>query len=924
LLPLDGVVDISGMPRLSRNDIREAAVRFAHRWHEESRERGEAQSFWTEFLAVFGNERRRVNAAFERHARRTSTGGMGYIDLLWPKMLLAEHKSRGASLDLAMEQALDYVDGLGDEELPRLIIVSDFERMRILDLEAPLREPYEFELLDLPHEIDRLLVLAGYERRSLDEEPKADIEAAELLGTLYEEIEATGYPEHSLGAFMVRILFLLFADDTNLWARDQFRNLVRNRTSADGADLGMWIGRLFTVLKTDEAQRTTILDEDLAAFPRVGGLFREPIEPPDTNRSMRERLLEAADFDWSSISPAIFGSIFQSVMDKTRRRSLGTHYTSERNILKLIEPLFLDALRQELEECGNSQRRLAAFHQRLGGLKFLDPACGCGNFLVVAYRELRALERETLLRLHPTDVQLTTELASWRKVSFEQFLGIEIEEFPAQIAETAMYLVDHLENEILSRKFGVSIPELPLETGTEIRVGNALQIPWGEVLHPAECDFLLGNPPYAGKHLLNQEQKEDLGAVLGERGGGSSVDYVACWFVRAAEYLNQNNGVRGAFVATNSITQGEQVPRLWPLLHAEQLHITFAWRTFNWTSEGRRAAHVHVVIVGFGHFSEPPRASLFEYDAKADLEFVQPVSALNGYLVAGAEVYPEARSAPVSAAIPRVVYGAKPADGGGLLLSAPEAEEVAARDPIAGRYIRPLMSATEFLNGEERFCLWLVDANPADLRASPQLRARLAAVREFRERSTKQKTREMAALPGLFAEVRCPSGDFVFVPRHASASRRIIPMGFVAGELEAIVHDSGAYIEEANLTHFGLLQSEMFGAWQRTVGGRIKSDYRFNNRLVYNTFPFPSLSSSQETGIAAAAQSVLDARAAYPTASLADLYSPLGGSADLLEAHRQLDRRVDAAFGRRKPPNEAERLEILFARYAETLAVQMA
>lgn len=910
------------MARLSRNDIREAAIRFAHDWHDETRERGEAQTFWTEFLAIFGNDRRRVHAAFEQHGRRTSTGGRGFIDLLWPKMLLAEHKSRGASLDLAMEQALDYVDGLSDRELPRLVVVSDFARMRVLDLDAD-SEPYEFDLLDLSQQIDRFLVLAGYESRPIDDEPEANIKAAELLGKVYEEIESTGYPPHALGRFMVRILFLLFADDTGLWRRGWFRDLLRNRTSEDGADLGMWITKVFSVLDTEESKRSTILDEDLSESPFVnGGLFEERVEAPDTNRSIRDRLLDAAEFDWSSISPAVFGSIFQSVMDSRARRSLGAHYTSESNILKLIRPLFLDSLEEELDRCGSSKRKLTAFHERLGELRFLDPACGCGNFLVVAYRELRRLEGAALMRLYPNEVQLTTELDSWRKVSLDQFHGIELEEFPAQIAETAMYLVDHQENAALGRNFGVSISDLPLKKGTSIRVGNALRIPWDDVIEASACSFLLGNPPYVGKHLLSEEQKADLALLMDGGRVTSSMDYVAGWFLRAADYLERGPHILGAFVATNSITQGEQVPLLWPVLHERQLHITFGWRTFNWTSEGRGAAHVHVVVVGFAHSKVASRGTLYEYDSDADRWLSQTVPMLNGFLTSGGEVYPKARGAPLLSRIPRVVYGAKPADGGSLLLTAEEAAQIRRDDPTAAQFIRPMLSATEFLNGQERFCLWLVDADPTSVRSSSELRRRLAAVEEFRGRSPKQKTREMAALPGLFAEVRRPSKDFIFIPRHASASRRIIPMGFIPAEWKAVVHDSGAYVEGASLAEFGLLQSEMFGAWQRTLGGRIKSDYRFNNRLVYNTFPFPNLSDSQEVTIAAGAQAVLDARAAFPDASLADLYSREGSTADLIRAHRQLDKAVDAAFGRRKTPTEAERLALLFEHYVTQMSEQ--
>jgi len=672
------------------------------------------------------------------------------------------------------------------------------------------------------------------------------------------------------------------------------------------------------VLDESEADRTTALDEDLAAFPHVNGpLFAEHIDPPDTTRSMRERLLEATAFDWSQISPAVFGSIFQSVMDPVRRRALGAHYTSEANILKLIGPLFLDELKAELEGCGNSTRRLRLFHSRLGELSFLDPACGCGNFLVIAYRELRALELETLRRLFPDERQMTTDLGSLRIVSLAQFHGIELEEFPARIAEAAMYLADHLANDELAKQFGMAIVELPLEEGAQIRVDNALGIDWAEMLPPSECTHLLGNPPYVGKHLLDAEQKADLESAVGRRARAGSLDYVAAWFFRAADYMAGNPSIVGAFVSTNSITQGEQVPTLWPALHELDLHLDFAWRTFNWTSEARGAAHVHVVIVGFRLAERAPPARVFEFDPASGTSLDRSVPHLNGYLIPATEIYPTGRSRPLDAETPPIVYGAKPADGGGLLLTEAEAARVRVRDPVAAAYVRPLFSATEFLNGERRFCLWLTDASPAEVRSSPYLRERLEAVRAFRRRSRKSKTREMAELPGLFAEVRRPTESFIFVPRHASALRRLIPMGFADEELKAVVHDSGAYIEGADLAHFGLLQSEMFSAWQRTIGGRIKSDYRFNNRLVYNTFPFPSLSATQRKRIAAAAEDVLEARGAHPDASLADLYDPLGMPADLVQAHRDLDKAVDAAFGRRKAPSEADRLTLLISRYVE-------
>lgn len=907
------------MVRPSRNDIREASRAFAHEWEGETRERGEAQSFWTDFLLMFGIQRRRVNAAFERHARRSSTGRGGFIDLLWPGMLLAEHKSAGEDLDEAMQQALDYVESLPEQEMPRLLIVSDFARMKVLDLEDESPEAFEFRLSALPHEVDRFLVLAGYTSLKFETEDAVNVEAAELLGKVYDEIAASGYLDHPLRIFIVRVLFLLFGDDTGLWPRHQFADLMRNRTAEDGSDLGMWLGRLFTILDTDEDRRTTALDEDLAAFPYVnGGLYEEPIEPPDTTRAMRDRLLEASAFDWSKISPAVFGSMFQSVMDPHARRHLGAHYTSEANILKVIRPLFLDDLEAELE-AATSSTRLRAFQRRLGELKFLDPACGCGNFLVIAYRELRRLERETLLKLHPENVQMTTELQTWRQVSLDQFFGIEIEEFPVRIAETAIYLVDHLENEELGASFGVNIADLPLTDSAQIRWGNALDVPWDEVLDPRECSYLLGNPPYGGKHLLDDNQKADLATVFADHPQKGTMDFVSGWFKLAADYLAAGDGTaEGGFVATNSVTQGEQVPALWPTLHRSGLHINFAWRTFDWTSEARGRAHVHVVIVGFVHSQTPVPGTIYEFDAETETSVAREARTINGYLIAFDEVYPASRTKPI-ADVPPVVYGSKPTDHGNLLLTAEEAAEVLRSDSVAAPYIRPLLSTEEFLDGVERFCFWLADADPSDIRQSPTLRARLEAVKKFRKESTKAQTRDKADEPGLFAEIRTPERDFIFIPIHSSGDRKLIPMDFVRAEAKAIVHNSGAFIETTDLALFGMLQSEMFSTWQRVVGGRIKSDYRFNNRLVYNTFPFPELGDLQRRRIEEAASAVLKARGAHDGVSLADLYDPLATPHDVMTAHRELDRAVDLAFDRRKRLGEAERMAFLFDEHVRLL-----
>jgi hypothetical protein len=903
---------LADMARPSKNDIRQSAQRFALEWRDDSYERGEAQTFWTDFLLVFGVARRRVNAAFERHVHRTSTGRAGFIDLLWPGMLLAEHKSRGASLDAAMNQALDYIDGLPDLDLPRLVVVSDFARIRVLDLEDPEKVEFEFPLEDFPREVDRFLNLAGYTSRRFENEDAVSIEAAELLGKVYDEIAATGYTGHQLRVFLVRILFLLFGDDSGLWPRNQFADLLLNRTRDDGSDLGMWLGRLFVVLDTPETNRTTALDEDLAAFPYVnGGLYEERIEPPDTTRSMWERLREACHFDWSQISPAIFGSIFQSVMDDAARRAIGAHYTSEQNIMKVIEPLFLDDLRSELEACGRSAQKLRRFHDRLGKLTFFDPACGCGNFLVIAYRELRRLERETLHRLHPGNVQLTALLGELRKVNVDQFFGIEIEEFPARIAETAMYLMDHLENETLGAAFGLNIVDLPLTATAKIHVGNALRMDWNDVVPASDCSFVYGNPPFVGQYLRTDEQTDDLKLVWGRQYNGY-LDYVTGWYAKAIEYDTVHT-VRFAFVSTNSISQGEPVQYLWSPLMTAGYRIDFAHRTFAWTSESRGSAHVHCVIVGFSFGGQATTKRLFDYPSvRADaLEMI--VGRINPYLADGPEIVVRSRERPFPDWAPTMSWGSKAVDGGCLIVTHADYSEACA-DPIALKYIRRFVGSKELIDNLDRWCLWLVGAEPADLRSSPFLRERLAGVRTFRRKSKKPQTKTLASFPGLFAENRQPHGRYLAIPQTSSEKRRWIPMAYLP---HGTIASNALYtIDNEDLAIFGFLQSSMWMAWVRAVSGRLKSDYQVAPGPVYNTFPFPDPTDSQRSRIRATAKGVLDARAAYSSSTLADLYDPLSMPAELANAHHDLDRVIDSTFGKRSVLNsDTERLRILFERY---------
>ncbi len=903
---------------LSRNEIRDRAVRFVADWRDETRERAEAQTFWNEFLEVFGVNRRQV-ATFEKAAKRASTGRNGAADIFWPEYLLAEHKSHTTppkDLALALEnQAADYLGGnsIPGHQYPRLLIVSDFARFRIRDLDPDHDgEPeVEFSIDELPRNLDRFMFLAGYQRRSFETQDAVDVEAAELLGRVYDELEASGYADHDLRVLIVRVLFLLFADDTGLWERDQFRRYLQDRTAADGRDLGMHLARLFEVLDTGEGARSKVLDQDLARFPYVnGGLFEERIATPDCTRSMRDRLLEASDFDWSMISPAIFGSMFQSVMDPDERRSLGAHYTSEQNILKVIEPLFLDSLRQRLDDCGQSVQKLRNLHRHLGELTFFDPACGCGNFLVIAYRELRRLETDLLTRLHSSEVQQTLDLSTYRRVGVGQFYGIEIEEFPARIAETAMYLIDHLENEALGAAFGINIVDLPLDATAHITVGNALRTDWDSALPAADCHFLFGNPPFAGQKTRNADQTADLRLIFGS-GYGRWLDYVTAWYIKAADYLQRSTGL-GAFVSTNSITQGEQVALLWQPLLDRNIEIDFAHRTFRWSSEAQGTAQVHCVIIGFSPGGRGGKKHLYEYEDPQGEPHVRQVTRINPYLHDAASVVVASVTAPLSPYLPAVRYGNKPSDGGHLIISE---EDYPHHDPIAQKYLRTYIGARELLHAEQRWCIWIPDsADAPDIGQSAFLRNRIEQVRAFRAASTAADTRKYADQPYRFFRIPQPDTEYIAIPRHVAEDRRYFTVAHLPPEV--IASDAIYTAVDPSKLIFGLLSSAAFISWMKTVGGRIKSDPRFSAQIVYNTFPLPEVTALNHQRITKAGDDVLAARRLQPHASLAELYDPLAMSGALITEHRRLDRAVDRLFKARGTiANEAERVALLFSHY---------
>jgi len=747
-----------------------------------------------------------------------------------------------------------------------------------------------------------------------------------MLGELHDALEAGGYAGHNLEQFLVRVLFCLFAEDTGLFQREAFHLYIENRTAEDGSDLGPRLAQLFGVLNSPVEKRQKNLDEELQQFPYVNGaLFSEQLGFAEFNRDMRNALLACTRFDWSRISPAIFGSLFQAVMEPKERRQIGGHYTSERDIMKVLRSLFLDELRAEWTRlCADrSTRRRAgmeAFHEKLRALRFLDPACGCGNFFVIAYRELRALEIEVLKELTASGEQRVLDVRQLLKVDVDQFYGIEYSEWPVRIAEVALWLMDHQMNQQAAEAFGQSFDRLPLRSAPHIVHGNALSIDWNEVLPREKCSYVLGNPPFVGHHLQNAEQRRDQELTLGNVSAWGVLDYVCNWYVKAAAYV-QGTRIPVAFVSTNSISQGEQPGILWSELFSRyHLKIHFAHRTFVWMSEARGKAHVHVVIIGFGAFNAPNKR-IYDYEHGLGEPVVSAVQNISPYLFEGADAVLVNRSEPICE-VPGMRYGNKPTDGGHFLLTPEERQELLRAEPGAERFVHQYVGADEFLDGRMRYCLWLKDISPAQLRGLPQVRARVAAVREFRSQSVAESTRRYADFPTLFRQIAQPDTDFILVPGHTSESRKYIPFAYLGPEV--IVSNACFMIPDASHLHFGILTSAMHMAWVRQFCGRIKSDFRYSKDIVYNNFPWPNPTPEQRARVEEKARAVLAAREPYlpprGMSTLADLYDPLTMPAALAKAHAELDRAVEKCYRPEPFHSDRERVEHLFRLYEQLTA----
>lgn len=897
---------------LSWNEIKDRAVKFSKEWKDTTNEEADAKPFLDAFFDVFGITRKKIGT-FEHRVKKLSDAD-GYIDLLWKGTILIEMKSRGKNLDKAFQQAIDYTHGLKQNELPKYVLVCDFHIFRLYDTEE--QTTLEFTIDELIQNVQSFGYLLGYQKKTFKEQDPANIKAAELMGKLHDRLEEIGYEGHPLEVYLVRILFCLFAEDTTIFEKQQFQDYIENRTAEDGSDLASKVQELFQVLNTAKDKRFKNLDEQLNDFPYVNGkLFEEILPMASFDSKMRQALLDCCYIDWSKISPAIFGSMFQSVMNPKERRNLGAHYTSESNILKLIKPLFLDELWAEFESIKGNKNKLPEFHKKISQLKFLDPACGCGNFLVITYRELRLLELE-ILRATFKSGEVILALEDLILLNVDMMYGIEYEEFPARIAEVAMWLIDHQMNMLISNEFGQYFARLPLKKSAKIVHGDALEVNWKEVVAKNQLSYIIGNPPFIGSKIMNQFQRDSIVREFENIQGSGVLDYVTGWYLKAAKYI-QNTKIKAAFVSTNSIVQGEQTSILWgQMMNKYGVKIHFAHRTFKWSNEAKGNAAVFCVIVGFANF-DTNQKRIFEYeDIKGEAHELK-VKNINPYLVDAKDILIEKKSNPICN-VPKMSFGNMPLDGGNLILSDEEKEHFISIEPLSKKYILPLISAFEFLNGKKRWCIWLVDIEPNELKQLPEVLKRVELVKQFRLHSVAPSTQKFALTPTLFRDRNRPE-TFIVVPRVSSENRPYIPFGFF--DKNSIVSDTCMSIPLGNKFHFGVLMSTMHMAWVKTTCGRLKSDFRYSKDIVYNNYPWPeNPSDKQIKTIEEKAQQVLDVRASFPSSSLADLYNPLTMPPALVKAHNELDKAVDAAYSKQAFTSEAKRMEFLFELYEKYTA----
>lgn len=890
---------------------------FATKYASAESEKQLGQSFWRDFfLSVVGVSDLLVAGIEFEYPIRSSKGNIQFIDCLWAGVVLIEHKSAGKDLDEAEQQARDYLESLTPNLRPPSIIVSDFKKIRVIQIIRGTS--YEFTLADLPDNLDRIRAVIAFDGASAAEpRVEADKKAVKLMGDLFKEFDKAGYGGHELSVFLIRILFLNFGDDTRMWKftpEGLFGSYVKN-TFPDGSGLGGRIQELFQVLNTPVEKRPATLSPALRDFPYVnGGLFAEQLPIFSFTAPMREALIASTKYDWSNISPAIFGAMFQTVKDKELRRESGEFYTSEKAIMRVISPLFLDALTERLQKNWGSVPGLKKMWVELGELNFLDPASGSGNFLLVAYKKLRELELKLIARLRELegkDGQVQIDGSIGLKIHLEQFHAIEYDEWSSQIAFVAMFLADHQANRQMEEILGVAPDRFPLTESAVVKQGNALTIPWDSVCPMNEKTYIMGNPPFNGSRLMTPEQKsETLELWDGVRGAGE-LDYVANWFLISAKWASTHRA-KVAFVATNSISQGEQPAIIWAKLFSYQVGIDFAYSTFDWDSD----VGVHAVIIGYSTEEKPKKLPLWKFSKFKGEPILTWASNINPYLVDAPNVLVGTRSKPLVAGVDPIIFGSMPNDEGHLSAISPdEADEIRRTDPIASKYLRKLIGGKELTQSIERYCLWLVDVAPEELRKSPTLHQRVQKVKAYRLASKRKATIALARTPWLFAEIRQPDSNYIAIPRLTTENREYIPVDFF--DHSVITNDQVLIFPKSDKKVFGLLMSKPFNVWVKAVSGRMRIHPRISGTLTYNNFPFPSLSDDQVEQVVRAVDAVMETRAKYPSSSLSDLYDPTAMPADLRKAHQQLDKAVLSAYGLKASAPDEDILAELFKRYEE-------
>ena len=924
---------------MTEAERREAARKFISHWRGKGNEKQDCQLFWVSLLHnVYGLTAIEQNVQFERPV--VVDGQQKYIDVYLPETrVLIEQKSvskdlsrpepqSGSFMLTPYQQAKRYANNMPLDEMPRYIVACNFQEFWIYDQNRPGQDPEIIRLEALQDAAYRLEFLVKKEHASLSEEMKISMQAGEIVGRLYDACykqyknPSNSHSQESLNALCVRLVFCLYAEDSGLFgSHAMFHDYLE---SIPTKYMRRALIELFRVLDQPESVRDPYLSEELAAFPYVnGGLFSdENIEIPPFTEEIRSLLLKNAseDFDWSSISPTIFGAVFESTLNPETRRSGGMHYTSIANIHKVIDPLFLNDLRAELTEIEEisvvrtRKKRLADFQDKLASLRYLDPACGSGNFLTETYLSLRRLENEVIRQRIAADrsevagqIMLDVGGEYSIRVSIGQFYGIEINDFAVTVAKTALWISEEQMIRATQEIIHTNIDFLPLKSYANIVQGNALQLDWENVVPKEKVDYVMGNPPFVGAQYMTKAQKAELMSLFDKNSRAGVLDYVSGWYARAAEFSDKT-GIKTAFVSTNSITQGEQVSALWKhLFEKYQIHIDFAHTAFVWDSEASSKAHVHCVIIGFSSGMDGAKRAIY---TNGECKYVDNISP---YLTDGPTVFIESRKKPLCD-VPAITKGCQPTDGGNLIIEDEELEDFLAKEPLAKKYIKRLIGAREFINNKKRWCLWLVDANPSELRKMPLVMERIECVRQMRLASSDKRTRLLADTPTVFRETYNPK-TYIVVPSASSERRRYIPLGFL--DKNTISTNLNLIIPDATIYHFGVLESNVHMAWMRTVCGRLKSDYRYSKDIVYNNFPWPSPAPEEKLRIEKTAQEILDARDLYPDSSLADLYDPLTMPIELRHAHDRNNAAVMRAYGFATSMSESDCVAELMRLYQE-------